>query len=69
MVRVTEVDAVVGPFRASAPEMVKVLVPTVVGVPVISPVVASRESPSGRAPAVTDQLYDPSVPIPLGVAA
>jgi len=54
--------AVCGVDSLSVAVTVKLLAPTVVGVPLITPVVALRLRPAGRAPAVTAYLYGPMPP-------
>ena len=47
---------------------VKVAVPTVVGVPLIVPVVELRVNPAGSEPVVTDQVYGLTPPVAASVA-
>ena len=51
----------------SVPVIVKFVTPAVVGVPVIAPVVAFRDSPAGNAPAVTAKVEAPVPPVTLTV--
>ena len=51
---------------ASVAVTVKVVMPTSVGVPLISPVLASRPNPAGRAPAVTANV---AMPVPPAVSS
>jgi hypothetical protein len=47
---------------------VKVEVPAAVGVPLIAPVCGFRDSPAGRFPEVTDQVYGLTPPVAASVA-
>ena len=51
----------------SATCTVKVLLPAVVGVPVMAPLEALRLRPAGRLPLVTDQLYGVAPPVAVRV--
>jgi hypothetical protein len=53
--------------RLSVTRNVKLLGPTVFGVPVIAPVPAFRFSPSGRDPTDTDQVRLPVPPVAVAV--
>ena len=47
--------------------IVKLLVAAVVGVPVMAPVAAFNESPAGKLPAETLNVYEPLPPVALTV--
>ena len=47
--------------------IVKLLVAAVVGVPVIAPVAAFSDSPAGKLPAETLNVYEPVPPVALTV--
>ena len=47
--------------------MVKLEVPTVVGVPDSTPVAGSRVIPAGRVPLLMDQVYGPVPPLAVSV--
>ena len=53
--------------RPSVAVIVKLLVVAVVGVPVIAPVAAFNESPAGKLPAETLNVYEPVPPVALTV--
>ena len=53
---------------ASAAWTVKLVVPAVVGEPVIAPVAALRDSPAGSEPIETDQVIGVTPPVDCSVA-
>ena len=55
------------PVDESVALMVKLAAPPAVGVPVIAPVVALSERPSGNDPAETVKLYGAVPPLPVTV--
>src|ERR1700744_2553587 len=63
MKRVSGTDFVCAGLEESATAAVKLVVPTAVGVPEISPVDAEKLSPLGRPPAVIDHAYGAVPPL------
>ena len=55
-------------LAASCTFAVKLLVPTLVGVPVIAPVLALRFKPAGRVPEIIDHVYGAVPPAAVRVA-